>query len=251
MPLTVPSTTPPEAPAVNCEHCDSSLKQQPVDGTKLNALLDDVKGRLSSDVYGNWFIEGGKLANDARHGSLGLVFNLVSELEAVKGIMDKQASTHLDVPATGAKRGGKRGSSVLNIIRSEVEQQLSTPMNDLKLRCERLEAEVQKVKKEKSALEKTQFDDGQRIKNISTRVKKMSNAPERRVPLVRFATVQLGNYPGWSQVKKELLQIGMAGVQCASSHWLSCSRLWLLWKRELVRSFLSWEDTWSAHQSSL
>ncbi|KAK5128334.1 hypothetical protein LTR85_003002 [Meristemomyces frigidus] len=166
------TSTPAEAPTAANERARPSPEPQVIDATKLNALLEDVRGRLTTDIYGNWTINGSKLANDPRHGALGLVFQLVKELEGVKAIMDKQSSTQSGVTGLEAKKAGKCGNSTLSTIRSEIEQQLSTPLNDLKLRCERLEEQSQKAKKENDQLEKKQHDDSQKIKDLSSQLRK-------------------------------------------------------------------------------
>lgn len=61
---------------------------------QLNESLEFVTNRLSSDVCGNIFIEGGSLGNDKRHGQLGEVFSLMSRPEGFKATMDDYIALH-------------------------------------------------------------------------------------------------------------------------------------------------------------
>lgn len=185
--MSATAATSAEASTLADDRVNKASDAQPLDATKLNALLDDVRARLTTDIYGNWLINGSKLSNDTRHGALGLVFQLVSELEAVKAALDKQKAPQSGMPVTEGRKAGKGGNNLLHTIRSEVEQQLSTPLNDLGLRCSRLEEQLQKIKTKETELEKKQFDDGQKLKDLSTKLNKTQQSLTER-PAPRSAT---------------------------------------------------------------
>ncbi|KAK5715078.1 hypothetical protein LTR15_010494 [Elasticomyces elasticus] len=86
-----------------CNSCGTNTGLERIDATKINGLLDTITNRLSSDVYGNWFIEGAK-GKDSRLGQLTEITSLKGELEAFKTSIDKYIALHapkeVEKPAT-------------------------------------------------------------------------------------------------------------------------------------------------------
>lgn len=144
-------------------HTRSQAEPQPVDATKLNALLDGVKGRLTTDIYGNWLINGSKLSNDTRHGALGLVFQLVSELELTRAAIEKQSAAQTTQPASKTKKTEKTGNSIKNAVREVMEEQLSEPVKYLSTRCNHLEEELREAKIANEELTKKQSQDAHKM----------------------------------------------------------------------------------------
>ncbi|KAK3651308.1 hypothetical protein LTR56_005765 [Elasticomyces elasticus] len=76
-----------------CNSCGTNTGLDRIDATKINGLLDIITSRLSSDVFGNWFIEGAK-GKDSRLGQLTEITSLKGELEAFKTSIDKYIALH-------------------------------------------------------------------------------------------------------------------------------------------------------------
>ncbi|KAK5739321.1 hypothetical protein LTR17_005427 [Elasticomyces elasticus] len=87
------STAPTASLDAICNSCGTNTGLDRIDATKINGLLDTITHRLSSDVYGNWFIEGAK-GKDSRLGQLTEITSLKGELEAFKTSIDKYIALH-------------------------------------------------------------------------------------------------------------------------------------------------------------
>ncbi|KAI7513836.1 hypothetical protein KC347_g1201 [Hortaea werneckii] len=125
-----------------CNSCGSNTGLERLDASKLNQLLDHVRTRLSSDFYGNLFIEGGNLAKDKRHGDLGELFNLMAKLDSFKSSMDKYIELHTPKEAPKPEKPGKLNENMSAMVRNIVESQVEARFRDLMIRCERLEEQV-------------------------------------------------------------------------------------------------------------
>ncbi|KAI6897655.1 hypothetical protein KC318_g9958 [Hortaea werneckii] len=137
----IADSPPPYASGHNniCNACGSNTGLERLDASKLNQLLDHVRTRLSSDLYGNLFIEGGNLAKDKRHGDLGELFNLMAKLDSVKASMDKYIELHTPKEAPKPERPGKLNESMSAMVRNIVEAQVEARFRDVNIRCDRLE----------------------------------------------------------------------------------------------------------------
>ncbi|GAB1728084.1 hypothetical protein NU195Hw_g5822t1 [Hortaea werneckii] len=122
-----------------CNSCGSNTGLERLDASKLNQLLDHVRTRLSSDFYGNLFIEGGNLAKDKRHGDLGELFNLMAKLDSFKASMDKYIELHIPKETPKPEKPGKLNENMSATVRNIVELQVEARFRDLTIRCERLE----------------------------------------------------------------------------------------------------------------
>ncbi|KAI7201170.1 hypothetical protein KC343_g10424 [Hortaea werneckii] len=125
-----------------CNSCGSNTGLERLDASKLNQLLDHVRTRLSSDFYGNLFIEGGNLAKDKRHGDLGELFNLMAKLDSFKASMDKYIELHTPKEAPKPEKPGKLNENMSATVRNIVELQVEARFRDLTIRCERLEEQL-------------------------------------------------------------------------------------------------------------
>ncbi|KAI6818292.1 hypothetical protein KC332_g10188 [Hortaea werneckii] len=122
-----------------CNSCGSNTGLERLDASKLNQLLDHVRTRLSSDFYGNLFIEGGNLAKDKRHGDLGELFNLMAKLDSFKASMDKYIELHMPKEAPKPEKPGKLNENTSAMVRNIVEAQVEARFRDVNIRCDRLE----------------------------------------------------------------------------------------------------------------
>ncbi|KAI7153631.1 hypothetical protein KC316_g14696 [Hortaea werneckii] len=140
----IADSPPPYASGHNniCNACGSNTGLERLDASKLNQLLDHVRTRLSSDLYGNLFIEGGSLARDKRHGDLGELFNLMAKLDSFKASMDKYIELHTPKEAPKPEKPGKLNESMSAMVRNIVEAQVEARFRDMNIRYERLEEQV-------------------------------------------------------------------------------------------------------------
>lgn len=122
-----------------CNACGSNTGLERLDASKLNQLLDHVRTRLSSDFYGNLFIEGGNLAKDKRHGDLGELFNLMAKLDSFKASMDKYIELHTPKEVPKPEKPGKLNENMSAMVRNIVEAQVEARFRDVNIRCDRLE----------------------------------------------------------------------------------------------------------------
>lgn len=103
---------PPEASG------EATLPPKAVDAAKLNRLLDFVRERLTTDVYGNFNIQGDRLAKDGRHTKLREVVELNGLLQDVKGLLERKNETlGMETPHEGRKTGKPSGSQMLSAAR--------------------------------------------------------------------------------------------------------------------------------------
>ncbi|KAI6799976.1 hypothetical protein KC332_g11782 [Hortaea werneckii] len=137
-----PVSPPASGHANICNSCGSNTGLERLDASKLNQLLDHVRTRLSSDFYGNLFIEGGNLAKDKRHGDLGELFNLMAKLDSFKASMDKYIELHTHKEAPKPEKPGKLNENMSAMVRNVVESQVEARFRDLTIRCERLEEQL-------------------------------------------------------------------------------------------------------------
>ncbi|GAB1739218.1 hypothetical protein NU219Hw_g3967t1 [Hortaea werneckii] len=137
----IADSPPPYASGHNniCSTCGNNTGLERLDASKLNHLLDHVRTRLSSDLYGNLFIEGGNLAKDKRHGNLGELFNLMAKLDSVKASMDKYIELHTPKEAPKPEKPGKLNENMSAMVRNIVEAQVEARFRDVNIRCDRLE----------------------------------------------------------------------------------------------------------------
>ncbi|KAI7474791.1 hypothetical protein KC351_g10452 [Hortaea werneckii] len=125
-----------------CNSCGSNTGLERLDASKLNLLLDHVRTRLSSDFYGNLFIEGGNLAKDKRHGDLGELFNLMAKLDSFKASMDKYIELHTPKEAPKPEKPGKLNENMSAMVRNIVETQVEARFRDVNIRYERLKEQL-------------------------------------------------------------------------------------------------------------
>ncbi|KAI7221189.1 hypothetical protein KC333_g1914 [Hortaea werneckii] len=149
----IADSPPPYASGNNniCNACGSNTGLERLDASKLNQLLDHVRTRLSSDLYGNLFIEGGNLAKDKRHGDLGELFNLMAKLDSFKASMDKYIELHTPKEAPKPEKPGKLNESMSAMVRNIVEAQVEARFRDVNIRCERLEEQLKNLKNSQPA----------------------------------------------------------------------------------------------------
>ncbi|KAI7538365.1 hypothetical protein KC331_g10406 [Hortaea werneckii] len=140
----IADSPPPYASGHNniCNACGSNTGLERLDASKLNQLLDHVRTRLSSDLYGNLFIEGGSLARDKRHGDLGELFTLMAKLDSFKASMDKYIELHAPKEAPKPEKPGKLNENMSAMVRNIVETQVEARFRDVNIRCDRLEEQA-------------------------------------------------------------------------------------------------------------
>ncbi|KAI6898086.1 hypothetical protein KC318_g10642 [Hortaea werneckii] len=149
----IADSPPPNASGHNniCNACGSNTGLERLDASKLNHLLDHVRTRLSSDLYGNLFIEGGNLAKDKRHGDLGELFNLMAKLDSVKASMDKYIELHTPKEAPKPEKLGKLNENMSTMVRNIVEAQVEARFRDMNVRYERLEEQLKNIQPAENA----------------------------------------------------------------------------------------------------
>jgi len=132
--------TPPAQDQADFVVLNPELHLRPVlpDATELDSLLVEIRAKLSSDVFGNFRIEGARTTNDPRHAGLGIVIKLMDELEVMKTAMEKISLAPTPETITENKKPGKANNNVLSTIRNAVEQQLDGPIRDMRIEIDRL-----------------------------------------------------------------------------------------------------------------
>ncbi|EMC92984.1 hypothetical protein BAUCODRAFT_269198 [Baudoinia panamericana UAMH 10762] len=151
-PATSPS--PSQHPPPICEHCGTNTGLERIDASKLNDLLESVRGRLSRDIHGNFFIKGGKTGHDTRPGQLSELFSLVHRLEAFKTTMDRYSALHAPKEVVKVERPMALTEKQTAMIDELIQKRTGDGFRDLRIRCDRLECETasSQTRKKKGAL---------------------------------------------------------------------------------------------------
>lgn len=106
------------------DHIDTTTPaSDAIDYGRLNDLLDFITQKLTTNVYGNFYISGRHAPSDARQHQLKEVIELKSLLEANKALMERKAGNATGDTAVEGKRGGKFTSAQLAAIRTVVQQE--------------------------------------------------------------------------------------------------------------------------------
>lgn len=177
-----PHTPTATAPSpTTCEHCGSLTNIEIPDATKLNALVEHVRSRLSTDVYGNHFIQGTRLSNDRRHGDLGELFTLMNKLDSFKASMDTYIALHAPKEVVKAEKPAKLTENMTSVIRNVVEEQVGDRLRDLSIRCGRLEEELNSANAKMVAAQGKRAEEGKKVKALEGKMWRAVGAVEAKV----------------------------------------------------------------------
>ena len=119
-------------------------KQDGIDASKINALVENLTSRLGGGLHGSFYEEGSPLDDKARHGQLQTMFELTKQLSELQTQTQKQASHPEGDGEVAGKAQGKPNTNMIKTIKSVVEQQLSDKLRDMTILNQRLEERLKK-----------------------------------------------------------------------------------------------------------
>ena len=147
MPPTTPADNGTAKTYLACKLYGSGTGIEHLDATNLNALAETLRTRLSSDLFGNFHIQGSKAGGDTRHGQLQDVISLVNKIEEFRTTMDKYIAMHTPKEAVVAEKPINLNKKWKEVIDRAVEEQVDARLRDLALRVDRLDVEVKQSQK--------------------------------------------------------------------------------------------------------
>ncbi|KAK5715082.1 hypothetical protein LTR15_010498 [Elasticomyces elasticus] len=143
MPSPATPTTPAAAqPVANVSQTTTGLDSVEAAALRsIGTLAGSINEKLSSDIYGNFFIEGAKIGKDTRHGELGVLFTVVARAEELTVAIDKRTAALAPKAIPG---GGDSTTANKNMtgMQALVEQEVDKQMRDAMVLIERLWEEV-------------------------------------------------------------------------------------------------------------
>ena len=139
-----------------------------IDATKLNALLDFVRERLTSDVFGNFNLQGDRLARDGRHQQRREICELNRLLEDTKTIMERKDSVAPGGEDHEARRTSKPNVTQVAVVRDIVKDELEKELRDLRIENERLRDDLGKAEERTKKAEKDHAALRENVRKISS-----------------------------------------------------------------------------------
>ena len=141
-------------------HSDAATTLETIDAGKINSLLDFVRQRLTSDVFGNVNLQGDRLGKDSRHTKLREVIELSRPLEDVKGLMERKNKITAMEAAQDARKNPTPNVNQLATIQCMIKDEMEKGLRDVKIENARLtdrvlkaEERVKKAEAEHAALQ--------------------------------------------------------------------------------------------------
>lgn len=133
-----------------------------LDYYRLNELLTSITEKLTTDVYGNFYIRGSHTVKDGRQTQLREVVELRDLLEANKALMERSTGVPAGEGFMEGKKGAKFTMAQLKAVVREEQQALATNCSAefmaLKDRCNATDSRLKKSEEENVAL-KTRCED--------------------------------------------------------------------------------------------
>lgn len=176
-----------------------------VDYGRINTLLASINEKLTTDVYGNFYIRGSQTVRDGRHSQLREIVELKHLLEANKALMERKPTLSARANLIEGKKGGKvkSESQILGLAdridaaeahleQSEADHRalLKRGQAENEALCEKIQFENHALKDKVQALEndaerqdRDLWDLRQEILRVKQRTEKLE--AEEKVPVER------------------------------------------------------------------
>ena len=159
-------------------------KEAALDLSKVNDLIANVDNRLSGGLHGAFYEEGSRLESSTRHGQLGTLFELRSQLSDVQASLEKQAQRAEAESDKQSKGAVKMNNNLISTIKSIVEQQMAEKIRSLSIENERLRESGKKASDLCDAHEN-------KIKALEVKIKKLEQHDKaEKVTEAKFKTLE-------------------------------------------------------------
>lgn len=116
-----------------------------IDASRINHLLEFVRERLTTDIYGNFTLQGDRLAKDGRHTQLREVVQLVGLLEKVMTFVKRDEEVAATEAAQQARRAAKPNGIQATVMRDVVKGEVGKALRDVTIETGRLRDRLTKV----------------------------------------------------------------------------------------------------------
>lgn len=142
-----------------------------IDIANLNALVVDIRERLSGGLSGDFYEKGGTIKEGARHAQLPLLFNAMAKIESLVSALQKQAAiTEADATKETEKPGGKPNKNMMATIKEMIHAEVEAKTRTVTIESERMKAAMQKLETQNAHL----VDE---VASLRTKVKKGCSQP--------------------------------------------------------------------------
>jgi hypothetical protein len=124
-----------------------------IDVASLNALVLDIRERLSGGLNGDFYEKGGVIKEGSRHAQLPLLFNAMAQIESLISGMEKQAVITETVETKEAQKpSGKPNKNMMATIKEMVHAEVEAKTRTVTIESERMKAAMQKLETQNGRL---------------------------------------------------------------------------------------------------